>query len=106
MSDPIRKGYADAKSRGVKIRYVTEITPDNLLHCNELMRFADLRHLAGVLGSFAVSESEFVAGISSGECLEKLIYSNMEEVVAHQQDMFETLWVAAVVAEERIKEIS
>lgn len=35
MSDAIKKGYADAKKRGVRIRYVTEITPGNLKHCKE-----------------------------------------------------------------------
>jgi hypothetical protein len=106
MSIEIKKGYADAKKRGVKIRYVTEITTSNLQHCKELMQFAELRHLAGVRGSFAVSECEFVAGLSVNGRLERLVYSDVAELVAHQQDVFETLWEAAVPAAERIKEIS
>jgi hypothetical protein len=105
MSDDIRKGYVAAKGRGVKIRYVTEITRDNLPHCKELMRFAELRHLDGVRGSFAVSEGEFVSGIAGKAHLEKLVYSDVPEVVAHQQDVFETLWTVAVPAKERIKQL-
>ncbi len=106
MSGEIKKGYVDAKRRGVRIRYVTEVTSGNLVHCKELTQLAELRHLAGVQGAFAVSEGEFVAGISASGRIEKLVYSNVPEVVAHQQDVFETLWAAAVPAAERIREIS
>ena len=106
MSGAIKKGYVAAKERGVQIRYVTEITAENLVHCKELMRFAELRHLDGVRGSFAVSEGEFVAGIAGKAHLEKLVYSDIPEVVAHQQDVFETLWAAAMPAKERIMQIS
>ncbi|MEM2140659.1 hypothetical protein [Nitrososphaera sp.] len=105
MSGEIKKGYVAAKGRGVKIRYVTEITADNLPHCEELMRFVELRHLDGVRGSFAVSEGEFVAGISGRSHLEKLVYSDVPEVVEHQQDVFETLWSASTPAKERIKQL-
>lgn len=106
MSDAIKKGYADAKTRGVSIRYVTEMNSSNLMYCNELMQFAELRHLAGVRGSFAVSEGEFVAGITLNRQIEKLVYSNVAEVVAHQQDVFEMLWGLAKPAGERIKELA
>jgi hypothetical protein len=106
MSGAIRKGYSDAKMRGVRIRYVTEITKENLQHCKELMQFAELRHLDGVRGSFAVSESEFVAGISPNGSIEKLVYSNVAEMVEHQQQVFETLWGAGAPAERKIQELS
>lgn len=106
MSDAIKKGYADAKKRGVRIRYITEITTDNMRHCKELMQFAELRHLGGVRGSFAVSEGEFVAGIRGKNVLEKLVYSDVPEVVSHQQDVFETVWATAVSAEEKMKELA
>lgn len=105
MSSEIKKGYVDAKRRGVLIRYVTEITPGNIGHCRELMQFAELRHLAGVRGRFAVSESEFVAGISADGKLQKLVYSNVAEVVTHQQEVFEMLWAVAGSAEQRVKEL-
>lgn len=98
MSDTIKQGYISAKKRSVQIRYVTEITRENLQHCQELAKFVELRHLDVVKGSFAVSESEFVAGIRGAKSLAKLIYSNDGELVSSQQDIFETLWASAAPA--------
>ena len=106
MSEAIRKGYEDAKRRGVHIRYVTEITKENARHCKELMQFVELRHLDGVRGSFAVSEGEFVAGISVNGSIEKLVYSNVAEMVAHPQQVFETLWAAGASAEQKMRELA
>ena len=55
--EPIRKTILDAKNRGVKLRYVTEITKDNIHYWKELMKIIDeLRHLKGVKGNFATME--------------------------------------------------
>ena len=35
---PVTKGYWDMKSRGVRIRFIAEITNDNISYCKELMR--------------------------------------------------------------------
>jgi hypothetical protein len=44
--EPIKKGYVDFKQRGVKIRFITEITKDNIHYCKELMKFVEeLRHM-------------------------------------------------------------
>jgi hypothetical protein len=104
MSPKIRQGYVAAKERGVRIRYVTEVTAENLAYCVDLMRFVELRHLDGVQGSFAVSETEFVAGIRGKKkiILAKLVYSNVKEVVEHEQDAFETLWKNAEPATVQI----
>jgi hypothetical protein len=105
MSDGIKQGYIAAKKRRVRIRYVTEVTAGNLEKCKELRKFVELRHLAGVRGSFAVSETEFVAGIRGKKALAKLVHSNVKEVVAHQRDAFETLWENAAPAKLRIREL-
>ena len=31
--EPIRKAFIDAKNRGVRLRYITEITRDNISAC-------------------------------------------------------------------------
>jgi hypothetical protein len=57
-----RNGYADIRKRGGKIRAFTEITKDNIHHCEKLMKLVDeLRHLDGVKGGIAVSETEYMA---------------------------------------------
>ncbi|MFZ0896302.1 MAG: hypothetical protein WAZ77_17520, partial [Candidatus Nitrosopolaris sp.] len=62
--EPIKKAFHDAKGRGVKLRYLTEITHDNIAACKELMTIVDeLRHLDGIKGNFMVSEIEYLAPI-------------------------------------------
>ncbi|MFL6497850.1 MAG: hypothetical protein ACJ70U_04010, partial [Nitrososphaera sp.] len=57
-----RNGYIDIRRRGGKIRAFTEITKENIQYCKELMKIVDeLRHLDGVKGGLAVSESEYMA---------------------------------------------
>ena len=47
--EPIRNAFLDAKNRGVHLRYLTEITKDNLSHCKELIKIVhELRHLDGI----------------------------------------------------------
>lgn len=105
MSGKIKQGYIDAKKRGVRIRYVTQITKENLLHCRELSKYVKLRHLDSVEASFAVSEGEFVAGIRGKKALDRLVYSDAPEVVAHQRALFETLWRNAGPARKRMGEL-
>ena len=48
---PFRKAIIDAKGRGVRLRYVTEITNDNLSYCKQLSEIVELRHLDNIKGS-------------------------------------------------------
>jgi signal transduction histidine kinase len=105
MSERIRKGYQDAKNRGVKIRYVTEITKDNLAYCKDIMNFAEIRHLDGLVGNFGVSEKEYLGEASGREFFTHLIYSNKKEIVEQQLYIFENLWNNGVPAPRKIKEI-
>ena len=103
-----RNGYIDIRRRGGKIRAFTEITKDNLRNCKELMKLVDeLRHLDGVRGGIAVSESEYMATtvLQEAKPLTQVIYSNVKEVVEQGQYIFDTLWNAAIPAEQKIREI-
>src|SRR5215217_3388632 len=102
-----RDAYENMKSRGVKIRWVTDITKDNLTHCKDLMQYAEVRHISCLNENFRVSETEYIAATTTKEGLPipKLIHSNSKEIVIQQQYIFETLWNKAVPAEQRIKEI-
>src|SRR5215210_2917042 len=102
-----RDAYEHMKSRGVKIRWVTDITKDNLTHCKDLMQYAEVRHISCLNENFRVSETEYIAATTTKEGLpiQKLIYSNSKEIVGQQQYIFETLWDKAVPVEQRIKEI-
>ncbi|HEY6882943.1 MAG TPA: hypothetical protein VI278_02785, partial [Nitrososphaeraceae archaeon] len=103
-----RNGYVDIRRRGGRIRAFTEITKDNVHYCKQLMKLVDeLRHLDGVKGGIAVSESEYMATtvLEQAKPLTQVIYSNVKEVVEQAQYIFDTLWNTAVPAEQRIREI-
>jgi two-component system sensor histidine kinase VicK len=103
-----RNGIAQAKDRGVKIRFLTEITKDNIFYCKQIMQYVnELRHLEGVQSNVALSESEYNASVSLREerPLVQTIYSNIRALVHQQQYIFETLWNKGVPAEQKIKEI-
>ena len=57
------KDILPAKDRGVKFRYVTEITKDNISYCKDMLKFAEIRHLEdGIKGNFEVHDKkEYVA---------------------------------------------
>lgn len=103
-----RSGYQDIRNRGGNIRCFTEITKDNLSYCKELLKLVnELRHLEGFQGGIAVSESEFMGTtvLEEAKPLTEVIYSNVREVVAQEQYIFDILWNKAIPAQDRIKEI-
>jgi two-component system sensor histidine kinase VicK len=102
-----RDAYEDMKSRGTKIRWVTDITKDNLTHCKDLMQYAEVRHISYLNENFRVSEAEYIAATTTNEGfpIPKLNYSNSKEIVGQQQYIFEALWAKGVPAEHRIREI-
>jgi two-component system, OmpR family, sensor histidine kinase VicK len=106
--EPIKKGYIDFKKRGVKIRFITEITKDNIHYCKELMQFVDqLRHMDGVKGNMAVGETEYVATavLQEAQPVTQTIYSNAKAILEQHRYFFDTLWSKAIPAEQKIREI-
>src|SRR5215211_5902531 len=106
--DDYKNGYIDIRRRGAKIRAFTEVTKGNISYCKELMKIVDeLRHLDGVRGGMAVSESEYMATtiLEESRPLTEVIYSNVEEVVEQNQYIFDTLWRSTILAEQKIREI-
>jgi len=104
----IKNGYIDFKRRGVKIRFITEITKDNIGFCKELMQYVELRHAPAVKGNMAVSETEYVATAKlEGEAkpVTQTIYSNSKAIIEQHRYFFENLWSIATPAELKITEI-
>jgi two-component system, OmpR family, sensor histidine kinase VicK len=105
----LRESFIDAKRRHVTIRYITEISKDNLRYCKELISLVDeLRHLAGIKGNFYVSEQEYAAPSTLHEerkSSEMMIYSNVNEIVEHQQYIFDSFWNTSTSAKRKIREI-
>lgn len=104
------------KNRGAKIRYITDITKDNVAYCKEMMNLdMEIRHLEGIKANFSVSESEYMAastlshenekGVQIPKSIQQVIYSNVEDIVEQQKYVFESFWNRAVLGEDRIMEI-
>src|SRR5215813_6584633 len=107
--ESIKRSFVDARNRGVKLRYLTEITDANISYCKELMSIVDeVRHLDGIKGNFMISEIEYLAPATShqeAKLAALIIYSSVREIVEHQQYVFETLWNKSTSAEKRIREL-
>jgi two-component system sensor histidine kinase VicK len=105
--EPIKKCYENLKIRNVKVKWITEITEDNLSYCKALMEYAEVRHLDGIKGNFGVSDSAYIATatVNKAQPVPELIYSTAKSVVEQNKNVFDTLWSKAILAEDRIKEI-
>jgi two-component system sensor histidine kinase VicK len=105
--EPIKECYKDLKRRKAKVRWITEITRDNLSYCRELMQYAEVRHLDGTRGNFGVSDTAYIATatVNKAQPVPELTYSSVRSVVQQNKYVFDTLWSKAVVAEDRIREV-
>ena len=105
--EPIKECYENLKSRQVKVRWITEITKDNLPYCRALMQYAELRHLDGIKGNFGVSDTAYTATatLNKAQPVAELIYSTAKSVIEQNKNVFDTLWSKAVLAQDRIREI-
>jgi two-component system sensor histidine kinase VicK len=87
--EPIKRSFVEARNRGVRLRYLTEITTENVSSCKELMSTVHkLRHLDGIKGNFMISECEYLAPATSHQekkIASLIIYSSVKEIVEHQQ---------------------
>ena len=109
-----KKLLSDLKVKGIELRYITDITKDNIHYCKELLKFAkEIRHLGGIRTNFSVSETEYMAYASIQEEQEQqeeqqqpipqLIYSNVKYIVEQQKYVFESFWNKAIPAEHILK---
>jgi two-component system sensor histidine kinase VicK len=111
-----RKLLFELKKRGIKLRYITDITKDNVKYCKQLIsEFAyEIRHMDGIKANFSVSETEYLASTTLVEeelqqqpmrPIQQVIYSNIKDIVEQQKYVFDSFWNKAIPAESRIREI-
>jgi hypothetical protein len=107
-NNEIRKRFLDFKDKKKgNIRYIIEITRDNIDFCKEIMTAVDLRHIQGLRGVSRINETEYQyhAVIDDVKQDSILIRSNSKEIVNQQQVVFDSLWNKAISARERIEEL-
>lgn len=108
-TERLKEAFIRAKKRGVKLRYITEITEDNLTYCKQLLTMVDeLRHLDGIKGNFYLNESTYLAPATfheKGKSASQIISSNIKEIIENQKYVFDSFWSRAIPAKHRIMEI-
>jgi signal transduction histidine kinase len=113
--EEFRKLLFDLKKSDRTVRYITDITKDNVTYCKQLMDSFEIRHIDGLKANFSVSEKEYLASVSLlqedvqrqqfKELVQQIIYSNVKDIVEQQKYVFESFWNKAIPAEQRIKEL-
>jgi signal transduction histidine kinase len=115
-----KKILSDLKAKDIKLRYITDITKDNINYCRELLKFAkEVRHIGGIKTNFSVSETEYIASASiqqqevGNQQLQQgqpipmthVVYSNAKDLVEQQKYVFESFWNKAIPSDQRFREI-
>ena len=109
-AEPIWQELLKLEKRGIKIRFLTDITKENITACKKFLtlRTSELRHLAGVKGNYAIADRReyFENTISEGnEQPAHGIFTTVRGIVESRQFLFDNLWSKGVPAEDRMKEI-
>jgi two-component system sensor histidine kinase VicK len=103
-----KKLLFDLRNRGIKLRYITEITKENIQYCKEMMKFAEeVSHVDGIKANFFVSETEYIATAARQEAqsVPQVIYSNVKDIVMQQRYIFESFWNRAISGDQKIRQI-
>ena len=105
--DSVNKLINTLRQRGIKQRYIFEITKNNVVDCKYLieMRSAEVRHMNDIEANFVLSKTEYLGSMTLQEHNHQAIYSNMREIVEQQHSIFETLWNKSIPAGDIVREI-
>ncbi|HYX55436.1 MAG TPA: HAMP domain-containing sensor histidine kinase [Nitrososphaeraceae archaeon] len=104
--EPIRKAIIVSKNKGIRQRYIIEVTKENIQYCKELTKLVDdLRHSDQIEANFALNETKYLGSITLNEPHQQAIYSNVKEVIEQQHYIFDNVWNKSIGANEKIREI-
>jgi two-component system sensor histidine kinase VicK len=106
----IGKAHQEARKRKVAIRYIIDITKDNVEYCKQIMANsgAEIRHSPGIQGSFGVSDDVYISSIRPIESNGHHVYgiqSTLKPIVEHHRSIFDTMWKTAIPGRLRIREL-
>ncbi len=80
--EPIKKAIIASKKKGIRQRYIVEVTKENIQYCKELMQLVDdLRHSDQIEASYGLNEIEYLGSVSLQEERLQATYCNIKEVV-------------------------
>lgn len=58
--DQLQLMLVEVQKKGVTVKFVTEITKENLEYSKELLELAQVQHIDGIKGNFVVTDSEYL----------------------------------------------
>jgi hypothetical protein len=107
------------KIRGIRLRFITKITAENVSYCNKIMKYVELRHTDAVTGYLAISDTHeffsYMPVIAEEEEKEEkqeerhsktqLIHIKNKSFVEMQRYLFDSLWLKSIPAREKVVEI-
>ena len=79
------------------MRYITEITNNNIPYCKELANLVELRHFDGLKGNFGIIDGKehlAIANLHEGKSLPHLVTAMSQKLII--QHVFDTLWYKAI----------
>lgn len=96
----------ELRSRGIKLRCVTEITQANIAQCKELMKNIELFHTPDLAGSFIiVDRREYLGYLSAEDGIERILRIDNISFVNSQVFLLNYMIDKALPAKNRIIEI-
>ena len=91
--------FHNFKINGIKIRYIIDISGNNVDICKKLNEICEIHHMSGLKGNFILNEREYICinhpKIHSSFEKDKennihIICTNVKEIVTQQQCIFDT----------------
>jgi two-component system, OmpR family, sensor histidine kinase VicK len=105
--DQCQLALAGPQNKGVIIKFLTEITNENLEYSKEVMQLAQVQHIDGIKGNFVVTDTEYLgaAALENEQIISQLIYSNSKQVVDQHRFLFDNLWSNSLSQEDKIRQM-
>ena len=100
--------YICLRDRAIRLRFLTEVTMNNISYCKGIMKGAEFRHLDAVKANFRIGDGSVYASTiraTDGHIPTQIIFSEAKTFVEGQQYLFDTLWNKAIPAEQKIREV-
>ena len=105
---PLWNAVIQLKKRGVRLRFIIDVTQETISNCKEIIRYAEVGHIDSIKANFGIVDGmEYLSYVTDAnkQFAKQLLYVNVDSFVATQQYLFDYLWSKSVPAKEKVREI-
>jgi len=105
---PLWNAVIQLKKRGVRLRFIIDVTQETISNCKEIIRYAEVAHIDSIKANFGIADGmEYLSYVTDAnkQFAKQLLYVNVDSFVATQQYLFDYLWSKSVPAKEKVREI-